>query len=183
MDSVQVELAHIVACDMNGAIGKDNSIPWRCPTDLRFFKEKTLDHVIIMGRLTYESLPTGLKNRTIIVLTGNRDYASGVKGVMVMHTLDNAIELGKEITKQRGNKVLFIAGGGELYEDTLKRVDAVYINRLDVEVPFPDTTYPVRELELNFTLVKETKATDHDTDIEVTFQYFRNHLKDVFAKH
>ena len=61
----------IVAVDKNWAIGKNNKLMWSIPADMRFFREKTTGHVVVMGRKTLESFPGGLplKNRTNVVLT------------------------------------------------------------------------------------------------------------------
>ena len=65
----------IVAVTNNYAIGKNNSLLFHLPTDLKFFKEKTLNKVVVMGRKTYESLPIRpLPKRTTIVLTANKSF-------------------------------------------------------------------------------------------------------------
>ena len=62
----------IVAFNKKGVIGKDNTIPWHVPEDLKYFQKTTKGHIIVMGRKTYESLPNGpLKNRINIVITNN----------------------------------------------------------------------------------------------------------------
>ena len=69
------EITLIVATELNDYIGLENKLLWHLPDDLKFFKEKTKDHVIIMGRKTFESL--GLKtlpSRTNVVITRQEDY-------------------------------------------------------------------------------------------------------------
>ena len=69
----------IVAVDKNWAIGKNNKLMWSIPADMRFFREKTTGHVVVMGRKTLESFPGGLplKNRTNVVLTAKTGYRAG----------------------------------------------------------------------------------------------------------
>ena len=71
----------IVAVDKNWAIGKNNKMMWSIPADMRFFREKTTGHVVVMGRKTLESFPNGLplKQRTNLILSRDRSYK--VKGV------------------------------------------------------------------------------------------------------
>ena len=75
----------IVAVDKNWAIGKDNKLLVSIPADMKMFRQETTGKVVVMGRKTLESFPGGLplKNRTNIVLTGNRDFK--VKDAIVVH--------------------------------------------------------------------------------------------------
>jgi dihydrofolate reductase len=59
----------VVAIDINKGIAKDGKIPWHYPEDLKFFKELTTGHVVIMGRKTYESIGHPLPNRINIVIS------------------------------------------------------------------------------------------------------------------
>ena len=78
----------IVAVDKNWAIGKNNKMMWSIPADMRFFREKTTGHVVVMGRKTLESFPNGLplKQRTNLILSRDRSYK--VKGALVLHTME-----------------------------------------------------------------------------------------------
>ena len=79
-------LALIVAVAHNRVIGKDNTLIWHLPNDLKFFKEKTIGHVIIMGRKTFESLPFLLPNREHWVITRDKGF-DAPEGVKIFHTL------------------------------------------------------------------------------------------------
>ena len=78
----------IVAVDKNWAIGKDNKLLVSIPADMKMFRQETTGKVVVMGRKTLESFPNGLplKNRTNIVLTGNKDY--NVKDAIIVHTVE-----------------------------------------------------------------------------------------------
>jgi dihydrofolate reductase len=70
----------IVAADENNVIGKDNDLIWHLPDDLKFFKQKTSGHAIIMGRKTYESVGRPLPNRTNIIITRDSNFkAEGMR--------------------------------------------------------------------------------------------------------
>ena len=86
----------IVAADKNWAIGKDNKLLVSIPADMKMFRQETTGKVVVMGRKTLESFPNGLplKNRTNIVLTGNKDYK--VKDAIIVHTIEELLEEIKE---------------------------------------------------------------------------------------
>lgn len=130
----------VVAAGENGAIGKDNDLPWHLPADLRHFKNLTKGHTVIAGRRCYESFPEKyrpLPDRHNIVLTRRRDYEA--PGATVVHSLSAALD----VASGHGNEV-FIIGGGELYRETLEKdlVDIMHITRIhhtfDADTIFPE---------------------------------------------
>ena len=131
-----MRLSAIVAMASNRCIGKDNALPWRLPADLKRFKQLTLGHTLVMGRKTYESIGRPLPGRTTIVVTRQRDYAP--EGVRVAHSLEQALELAQ------GDEV-FIAGGADLYRQTMDRLRRLYLTRLDREYE-GDTFFPEVDL-------------------------------------
>ncbi len=82
----------IVAADKTWAIGKDNRLLVSIPADMKMFRHETTGKVVVMGRNTLESFPNGLplKNRTNIVITGNKNYK--VKDAIVVHSIEEALE-------------------------------------------------------------------------------------------
>ena len=82
----------IVAADKNWGIGRNNELLVSIPADMKMFREETTGKVVVMGRKTLESFPNGLplKNRTNIVITGNRDYQ--VKGAVIVHSIEEALK-------------------------------------------------------------------------------------------
>ncbi|MEQ1875887.1 MAG: dihydrofolate reductase [Bdellovibrionia bacterium] len=148
-------LSHIVAAAKNGAIGSNGALPWRIPEDTKFFKEKTLGHVVIMGRKTFETLPSALGNRLNIVVTRDPDYKC--KGAIVVSTMEKAVAIAREHRSTYGNEV-FIAGGGEIYRQTLDLVDRVYLTLIHQDFD-GDAFYPVNELK-DFHEVKRDDRTE-----------------------
>ena len=114
-------ISHIVNVSENGVIGKDNDLLWRLPQDLKRFKEITMGHPMIMGRKTYESIGRPLPGRTSIVVTHNKDLK--IDGVIVVHTLEEALEKAKEIEKDE----IFIIGGGQLFKESFNLIDKIYL--------------------------------------------------------
>jgi dihydrofolate reductase len=118
-------LSIIVAADRNNVIGKDNALIWHLPNDLRFFKEKTTGHAVIMGRKTFESVGKPLPNRRNIIITRNPDFKAD--GCEVVPSLQAAIAL---VSTDEEN---FIVGGEEIYRQALPLTDRVYLTRIDHE--------------------------------------------------
>lgn len=118
-------ISMIVAADENNIIGKDNQLIWHLPDDLKFFKQKTSGHCIIMGRHTFESVGKPLPNRTNIIITRDQNYTA--EGCQVVHSLEDALELAKEDDNP------FIVGGEQIYRLALPMADQVYLTRVHHE--------------------------------------------------
>lgn len=144
-------LTHIAAMAKNRVIGKNNELPWRLPEDLKFFKEKTKGHILIMGRKTFESLPGHLPNRYHIVISRN-DYATDEQDVTFVKSVDEAIALAKKLTPKWGEEV-FITGGGEIYQQSLDRVHKIYLTVIEKDFE-GDAFYPALD-ESKFLLVDQ----------------------------
>src|SRR5258705_8752501 len=84
----------IVAVSQNNVIGKDNKLPWHLPADMKYFKQLTMGHPIIMGRSTYESLGKPLPGRANIIITRQEDYQA--EGCIVVGDLNSAFEVAKK---------------------------------------------------------------------------------------
>lgn len=128
-------ISQIVAVAENGAIGKDNDLIWRLPTDLKYFKEITTGHHIIMGRKNYESIGRPLPNRTSVIITRNKDYKA--EGCIIVNSIEEALE----VAKSNGETEAFIIGGGEIYRSSLDITQTIYYT--EVHESFEaDTFYP-----------------------------------------
>ncbi len=100
-------LSIIVAMARNRTIGVNNTLPWRCPEDLKHFKALTMGHHMIMGRKTFDSIGKPLPGRTTVVVT--RDKNLKIEGCLIAHSLQDAIKL------CAGDTEAFIVGGAEIY--------------------------------------------------------------------
>lgn len=132
-------VALIAAVARNGVIGRNNGLPWRLPSDLKRFKALTMGKAVVMGRRTYESLPGPLPGRRIIVVT--RDRAFYVAGVEVGYTVDEGLKLAKAWARANAQDEVFVAGGGELYRQTIEVADRLYLTELDI-APDGDARFP-----------------------------------------
>lgn len=129
-----MKLSMIVAIGKRGQIGKDNKLLWHIPEDLKNFKNLTLNHHIIMGRKTYESIGKPLPNRTSIVLSHNEFKQDGI---FVCKNIDEAIKF----CENNNEEEAFIIGGGELYKSTIDIIDRLYLTKVyyneDADTFFP----------------------------------------------
>jgi len=148
-----MKISMIAAVAKNNVIGKDNDLIWHLPNDLRFFKEKTKGHTIIMGRRTWESIGSKpLPYRTNIVVTRQQDLKAD--GALVVYSLSQAIGLAPESDDE-----LFIAGGADVYRQAMAVADTIYLTLVDAE-PEGDTFFP-QILSEEFKLISRE---DHPAD-------------------
>ena len=124
----------ISALAKNRTIGINNTLPWRLPEDLKYFKALTLGHHILMGRKTYESIGKPLPGRTTVIITrGNFPAPEGVK---IAHSLQEAIDVCGT------DEEIFFVGGADLYGQALPLADRLYLTEIQAEVEgdawFPD---------------------------------------------
>ena len=124
----------IAAAAENNALGKDNQLVWHLPDDFKRFKQLTSGHHIIMGRKTFESFPKPLPNRTHVVITRQKNYAP--EGCIVVNSMEKAIEICPE------NEVIYIIGGGEIYNLGMPFANKIELTRVhdifDADAFFPE---------------------------------------------
>jgi len=135
---------HIIwAQDNNGGIGKNNSLPWHISEDLINFKKITLNHTIIMGRKTWESLPKRpLPNRRNIVLSSNN-----IDNVECYSSINTCIE---SLKKDKISDI-FVIGGKMIYDSFFNHANILHITFIDQSVKGINTFFPI-----NINKIKET---------------------------
>lgn len=124
-----MKISIIAAIGPNRELGKNNKLLWDIPEDLERFRKITKNHVVIMGRKTFESIGKPLPNRTNIVITRDQNYKT--PNIVVAFSLEEAINFAKEkssFTKVSEDKdEIFIIGGGQIYEQGIKYADKLYL--------------------------------------------------------
>ncbi len=151
-------LSHIVAASDNNAIGVKNDLPWSIPEDLKFFKEKTLNSVIIMGRKTYESIGRPLPKRTTIVISKTSKMGDYPEGVLMASSIPEAIKLANTVAESKAIEEVFIVGGGEIYKQSLNLVDKVYLTKVHTNVE-ADAYYPTLS-DKEFKIIDQRPSED-----------------------
>lgn len=135
-----MKLALIVAIARNGVIGRDNTLPWHLPEDLRHFKAMTLGKPLVMGRRTWESIGRPLPGRTSIVVS--RSAALKVpEGVVVVASLDAALQAAQRLAARDGVDECMVIGGADIYRAALPLATRIYLTRIDSDIP-GDTWFP-----------------------------------------
>lgn len=129
-------ISMIAAVGKNNELGKDNGLIWRIPNDMKFFKNTTMGHKVVMGRKTYESLPsTGLPGREMIVLSrSNVDIFPNAK---VVSNIGDVIDRYKDIDEE-----IFIIGGANIYKQFIDVANSLYLTEIDREDKDADVYFP-----------------------------------------
>lgn len=126
-------LSIIAGIGDNRELGKNNTLLWHIPEDMKRFKTLTTGHTVIMGRKTYESIGKPLPNRTNIVITSEKEFLA--PGCIITHSLDEAIQKSHDTET-------FIIGGASVYAQALPIADKLYLTKVkgtfDADTFFPD---------------------------------------------
>jgi len=127
----------IVAVDKNWSIGCNGKLLISIPEDMQLFRKETANKIVVMGRKTLESFPNGLplKNRTNIVITGDKSY--NIKDAIICHSIEEALE---EIKKYKSDDV-YVIGGETIYRQLLQYCDVAHVTKIDYEYD-ADTQFP-----------------------------------------
>jgi len=130
----------IVAMDNERGIGKNNDLMWHLPADMKFFRETTTGHIVVMGRKNYDSIPERfrpLPNRENAVLTRNIDFTA--EGCVVFHSLQECLDHYKDDTE----RTVFVIGGGQIYKEALELgvIDEMYVTHVN-HIFGADTFFP-----------------------------------------
>ena len=150
----------IAAIGKNNELGKGNTLLWHMPADMKFFRETTSLHAVVMGRKTFESLGRPLPNRKNIVIT--RDVKYKKEGVEIVHSLSAALDLFRD-----QNEEIFVIGGAEIYKQTISIADKLYITHIEAEDKEADAFFP----EIIPVVWNEVSHEEHKKDEENPFNY------------
>lgn len=158
--SKNIPLTLIVAASENHVIGKNNTLPWHLPRDLRYFKSVTTGCPIIMGRKTYESIGKALPNRLNVVVSRNRDYQ--LEDAVLADSLATAIDYARKA--QPDAREIHVIGGASLFAAVLPVADKLYLNRVLTTIE-GDTFLP----DIDWSVWQLTNSTHHPADSDNTY--------------
>ncbi|HIX02326.1 MAG TPA: dihydrofolate reductase, partial [Candidatus Ligilactobacillus excrementigallinarum] len=155
-------ISYIWAEDINGGIGIDGHLPWHLSEDLKRFKNLTMNHTIIMGRKTYESLPGILPGRKHLVLSHQKlDVPNKVIVLNTKEQLD-------EWLKKHADEENIIIGGATLFKLYMNKVDVLYLTKIEKQYR-TDTQMPQIDYS-KFNLIDQSKH--YENDVEFYFKTF-----------
>ena len=128
-----MSVSMIAAVGKNLELGKNNNLIWHFKEDMKFFKDTTMGHTVVMGRKTFESLPKALPGRKNIVISSNAQYQA--QGATVVTSVEEALQIAD-------NEEVFVIGGGKIYAEFLPYADKLYLTEIDAECADADTYFP-----------------------------------------
>ena len=129
----------IAATDLNYGIGKNGSLLFKIPEDLRLFKQFTTGNIVLMGRKTFDSIGCkSLPDRINIVISSKKDFEN--VGITTFDNMETAVEYSKQ---NFPDKVLYIIGGGQIYKQGIKYADEVILTKYNKLYEDADTYFPV----------------------------------------
>ena len=143
----------VVAVGHDRVIGTKNQMPWRIPEDLRRFKSLTLDHPVVMGRKTFESIGKPLVQRTNLVVTRRAGFPAP-EGVLVASSPDAALERAAALDDH-----VFVIGGADLYAATLPKATDIQLTLVHLKVPGADSRFPLLGPEWHLAELEPPRTT------------------------
>lgn len=163
----------IVAASENNAIGYQGNMPWHLSADLKYFRQTTMGHAVIMGRKTYESIGRPLPGRHNIVIT--RDPAFSISdevlqsmkegtSVQICNSIEEALEAAPADA--------FVIGGAQIYNRLWSEADAIYLTRVHINIDTFDAAVPPIPAGYTQEIVGQQEA-DEKNDYPVTFEVWR----------
>ncbi len=167
-----MKLSIIAAVANNGVIGNKNRLIWHMPADLKFFRNKTLGHTMLMGRKTFESIGKPLPGRKTVIITQQKDYK--VEGCDVVHSFKDALKLVKN------EKEVFVVGGAEIYTQAIEHyyTKTIYITRIfasfDGDTFFPDIDEKHWEM-----IERNDHEPDKDNKYPFSFMIYKRRKKPI----
>lgn len=161
--AAQPPLSLILARADNGVIGRHNDLPWHLPDDLKHFKRLTLDHAILMGRKTWQSIGRPLPRRRSLVLS--RDPLFSAEGAEVFPQLTSALAA-------VDGSPIFVIGGAGLFAETLPLADDLHLTRVHAEVE-GDVVLDALDLSSWRRLSAEPHPRDERHAHPFTFEHWR----------
>jgi dihydrofolate reductase len=134
-----MDIVALAAVAENGVIGRGNALPWRLKSDMQHFRALTMGKPVVMGRKTFLTIGKALKGRTTIVVSRDRMFAA--PGVVVAPNLDAALAAARGDALRRGTEAIIIAGGADIYAQTLPLATRLNITevhkRVEGDAQFP----------------------------------------------
>jgi dihydrofolate reductase len=148
-------IALVVAMGENRAIGRGGDLPWHLHSDMRYFRAITMGKPIIMGRLTFMSLPRVLDGRLNIVLTRNAAFEAS--GAIMAYNLEEALDVARKAVAKTGVGEIMVMGGEDVFRAVLPQAGRIYLTEVHAS-PHADTWFP----EIDMSEWREVSREAHE---------------------
>jgi dihydrofolate reductase len=162
-----MKISLIVAMSSNRTIGLNNQMPWHLSADLKRFKQITMGHPIVMGRLTFEAIGKALPGRTNIIVSRNPSYQQ--EACVVVDSIKAAINHGCRLDDE-----VFVVGGSTLYKATLPMANSLYITQINQDFD-GDTFFP--DFDRNLWAEVEREDVLDDPNVSFTYSFLKSQRK------
>nr|AIA13853.1 Dihydrofolate reductase [uncultured bacterium] len=165
-ETPKMKLCIVAAIGENRELGKDNHLLWHLAEDMRFFKEVTMRHYVIMGRKSFESIPAKyrpLPDRVNVIISRDPDYM-----VEECYTC-TSLEEGMRLAEENGEQRAFLIGGGQIYKLAMDAdmVDEMYITHVHGSFPDAQVYFP----EFDETQWRKTAVKSMVADLQNQFSF------------
>lgn len=149
----------------NGIIGKNQTMPWHLPAELKHFKETTMGQAILMGRVTFDGMNRRiLPGRETLILTRDMDFK--VEGVIVVHSVEEALAW-----FEQNDKNLYIAGGSAIYKAFEQHYDSLIQTRIHAKFE-GDTSFPELDMTRFIPMAEKKVSRDEKNAYDFTVTIF-----------
>ena len=160
-------LSALVALSENRTIGKNGKLPWHITEDLKFFRQVTMDHPMVMGRKTFDALPHVLDGREHLIVTHNREFVLDHPQVHIIHDIQWIIDTYKDTPGE-----VFVIGGGEIFQHLLPHCHKLYLTLIHAHIA-GDTYMPAIDLSNYHMFHQSEKKYDEASGLSYTFKFYQ----------
>ena len=160
-----MKIVLVAAIGENNVIGRDGALPWRLKSDLKHFRQVTLNRPVIMGRKTYMSIGKPLKDRTNIVLTS--DLGLVAPGAVLATSMDAAFAYARQDAEKRGVNEIMVIGGSDVFAAALPIAERLEITHVHAS-PEGDSYFPPIDPQVWREAAREKHAAGPDDDASFT---------------
>ena len=162
----------IAAVDNNWAIGKDNQLLYKIPTDMKYFKTMTEGNIVVYGFNTLMSFPQRkiLPNRYNIILSRNHTLVCGSDDMCVAKSIGEALDI---ICKFEDRRDVFICGGSSIYNQFIDFADSAYITKIDALSEGADAFFPNLDTNSDWEQIAHYPSfKDDSSGLEIEFSKY-----------
>jgi dihydrofolate reductase len=160
-----MKIVIVAAIGENNVIGRDGALPWRLKSDLKHFRQVTLNRPVIMGRKTYVSIGKLLKDRTNIVLTS--DLGLVAPGAVLATSMDAAFAYARQDAEKRGVDEIMVIGGSDVFAAAMPKAARLEITHVHAS-PEGDSYFPPIDPQVWREAAREKHAAGSDDDASFT---------------
>jgi dihydrofolate reductase len=159
-----MKVSIIVASSLNDVIGVNNQLPWHLPADLKYFKNLTTGHAIVMGRKTFDSIGRALPNRENIVITRSKKKSN--ESIIFAHSIEESLDYCNKFDE------VFIIGGDNIYQQTIGTANLIYRTKVHTIITAGEAFFPILDATIWQLSSSDFHAKDDKNEFDYTFEIY-----------